>query len=99
MSNTWLHIGAGDIQGLSSQMAKGLQKVQKFVGGTKDIYITHIRHGQHLSYSLHPFGHALDIRPIQGIKFDALKKLLGNEYDCVKHSTHWHIEYDPKGEK
>ena len=52
--------------------------------------------------SLHPFGYALDFRTrdfkgnTKGIVVYELRELLGNDYDVILHTTHLHIEFDPK---
>ncbi|MFK5971273.1 MAG: hypothetical protein QM487_14300 [Candidatus Marithrix sp.] len=59
--------------------------------------------------SLHPFGKALDFRInyfkdsndkidrlLINIIASKLRAELGNDYDVICHSTHIHIEYDPK---
>ena len=58
--------------------------------------------------SLHPFGRALDFRTFYFIKDGKidmfmvnklairLRGVLGKDYDVVVHSTHIHVEYDPK---
>jgi hypothetical protein len=56
----------------------------------------------HSAGSLHYYGRALDFRTryftdmqVNGIA-TRLRETLGNNYDVVVHSTHMHIEYDPK---
>jgi hypothetical protein len=57
----------------------------------------------HSAGSFHPFGFALDFRTyyftqeeINLIK-PLIQKALGEDYDVIFETNHFHIEYDPKG--
>lgn len=56
----------------------------------------------HSASSFHPFGFALDLRTNyfdsdqKAVAAARLRKALGADYDVVVHSTHIHVEYDPK---
>lgn len=59
--------------------------------------------GDHSVNSLHPVGYALDYRTrhlpdtiVQSV-VQAIDAALTKEFDVVLHSTHVHIEFDPKG--
>lgn len=58
--------------------------------------------GKHMSGSKHYKGDAIDLRTRYFTELEvisvigALREKLGNDYDIVLHSTHIHIEYDPK---
>jgi hypothetical protein len=68
----------------------------------KQVTITCHMDGGHSPTSLHYSGYALDIRSRifgkeeQVVVMDKLRDELGRDYDVVLHSTHFHIEYDPK---
>lgn len=64
--------------------------------------LTAVTDGKHSSGSLHYVGLAIDIRIrnvpaelLSGI-ITKLKAALGSEYDIILHSTHIHIEFQPK---
>jgi hypothetical protein len=78
---------------LTNKCRKALGKVAKHAGG--DLYITSIRDGNHMPGSLHYDGNAFDVSKGWFSK-KSLKKVLGKDFDVVEHSTHFHIEYDPK---
>lgn len=68
----------------------------------KEIVITAILDGKHMTGSKHYDGNAFDMR-IWIYTEDELKTLvsnlrdnLGKDYDIVLHKTHLHVEYDPK---
>lgn len=69
----------------------------------EELVITSARDSIHSAGSLHYYGLAIDCRTHYFT--DATKKLLYNElkyaltslgFDVIMHSTHIHIEYDPK---
>ena len=87
----------GAIGDLSQYAQKGLGKVAgvyEEVGC--DLYITAIRDGNHKPGSFHYTGNAFDFKKNEWITKEKLKKALGLDYDVVGHSTHFHVEYDPK---
>ena len=67
-----------------------------------DCIITSIVDGTHSRQSLHYVGFAIDLRirhmeePHKEEIFKEIKKALTTDYDVVLHSTHIHIEYQPK---
>jgi len=67
------------------------------------LVITSITDGKHSDNSLHYDGQAIDLRtrnlPHENsakIAGNQIKECLGAEYDVIIHSTHIHIEYQPK---
>lgn len=69
----------------------------------QELVVTSARDGLHSPGSLHYYGKAVDLRTRYFGKEQVLeiaremRDLLGQDYDVVVHSTHLHIEYDPKG--
>jgi len=67
----------------------------------KELVITSARDGMHSAGSLHYYGYAVDLRiwgledKIQSIA-TRLREILGINYDVIVHTTHLHVEYDPK---
>jgi len=67
-----------------------------------DLWVTSGLDGVHSDNSLHYTGKGLDFRTRFFTKaqtklvFEKLKVALGRDYDYVLHSTHIHIEWDPK---
>ena len=84
------------------QMLKGRNRIHGFYKQyfSEDLYITSIRDGNHSAGSLHYRGDAEDYRypsrPMEPEDMDALRSLLGKDYDIVFHDSHIHVEYDPK---
>jgi len=62
----------------------------------QDIVITSIRDGNHGNKSIHPIGHAFDIRYGDDIPENKIIEATGPDCDVIFHKTHIHIEYDPK---
>ena len=69
----------------------------------KEFVVTETVGGLHSPGSLHPFGEAIDCRTryFNPIQIDSIAKTLKKNlrpkgYDIVVHTTHIHIEYDPK---
>ena len=68
----------------------------------QELVVTAGTDGKHSEGSLHYVGLALDFRTRyfgldQSFEVAAdLRKALGMDYDVVLHSSHWHVEYDPK---
>ena len=65
----------------------------------EDIYITSTDEGNHIAYSKHYFGEAIDIRPPKTDrenKINKLKERLGEDFDVIDEGDHVHVEYDPK---
>lgn len=74
---------------------KGFGRVARMYTKREDMYVTCIRDGNHMHGSFHYIGLAWDMRKGSFSKRD-IKKALGKGFDVVEHSTHYHIEYDPK---
>lgn len=68
----------------------------------QELVVTSALDGVHSSSSLHYYGLALDFRthyfsPEEALAVSAdLRKVLGDDFDVVLHSTHIHVEYDPR---
>lgn len=68
----------------------------------QELVVTAGLDGTHSAGSLHYYGLALDFRTryfddITCEKvFQELDEVLGKNFDVVKHSSHIHVEYDPK---
>lgn len=67
----------------------------------RELVVTSARDHIHSAGSLHYYGRAVDLR-IWGLedKIEAiatrLREGLGKDYDVIVHTTHLHVEYDPK---
>lgn len=67
-----------------------------------ELVITSLLDGRHMKDSLHYKGLAVDLRTRHLLKPDRataaarLRVALGPEYDVVLHTTHIHVEHDPK---
>jgi hypothetical protein len=91
------------LQGLQPEMIVALM-IAKDVWDDygQRITITSATDGPHSDMSLHYCGRALDFRTryfdeeTRPVVYDELVKALGSQYDVVYHSTHIHVEYDPK---
>ena len=44
--------------------------------------------------SLHYNGNAFDFR-IGGVSVREIRRAVGKDFDVIKHTTHFHVEYDP----
>lgn len=68
----------------------------------QELVVTSGLDGVHSSSSLHYYGLALDFRthyfsPEEALAVSVdLRECLGNDFDVVLHSTHIHVEFDPK---
>ncbi len=67
------------------------------------LVITAALDGTHSAGSLHYYGYAVDLRTryFSGLResklvAQELRDKLSNDYDVVVHSSHIHVEYDPK---
>lgn len=78
-----------------------VDNICRAVGGVEGT-ITAVFDGKHKSGSKHYIGDAFDLRirhlnQLQKLElFELIKNKLGKKFDVVLHSTHIHIEYDPK---
>jgi len=79
---------------LTIQAQKCLGRVHDQFG--QDIFVTAKRDGNHMAGSLHYNGNAFDIRSLKGVTKQSIKATCGKGFDVVLHSSHTHIEYDPK---
>jgi hypothetical protein len=61
-----------------------------------EFMITSLEDGTHGLGSLHPDGKAVDFRKAVFTKSDIRREIGDIEFDIVEHSTHFHVEYDPK---
>ena len=68
-----------------------------------ELVVTSARDSMHSAGSLHYYGRAVDLRT-NYFKDDSsirsvaqrLRDTLGPNYDVIVHTTHMHVEYDPK---
>ncbi len=92
------------LQGLQPDMLYCLDECNAvFKSFGYDCIVTSTTDGKHMVGSKHYIGYAGDLRrrhvkdgDIELID-EKLKTELGNDYDVVLESDHWHVEYDPKG--
>ncbi len=93
------------IQGLDIEMRPVLivaDKIWSKYG--QELVITSGLDGTHSAGSLHYYGRALDFRThyftdqqeIDSVFMELVAGLDGAKFDFLKHSTHIHVEYDPK---
>lgn len=88
---------SGVVGDLNTPAQKGMGKVAAlYKSYGKDLFITAIRDGNHMDGSFHYIGMAFDFRKAASISKIMLHKTLGSEFDVIEHSTHFHVEYDPK---
>ena len=93
----WFKQGVIGFEKLTDPTRRGFNAVGNlFAGKGKDLFVTAIAEGNHCPGSLHYFYRAFDFRK-NGIILNEIKSELGNDFDIIEHSTHFHVEYDPKG--
>lgn len=88
-------------QGVEGDLNKECQKclgrihdrIYGIAGG--DMFVTAKRDGNHMAGSLHYSGDAFDFRKMGRTKPEIVRAC-GEGFDVVQHSTHFHVEYDPK---
>ena len=89
-----------DISKLKRPMRKALNLIDRaFRDFGEEAVITSTYEGDHMPSSLHYAHLAVDVRlPVGNVDavVNALKLLLGKDYDIVVEKDHIHIEYDPK---
>jgi len=92
-----------DLSKLKIEMRPVLIAADKIWNGLdKDLVITETAGGIHSAGSLHYYGLAIDLRTNyfneeqKVIALTQLREALGADFDVVNHSTHIHVEYDPK---
>jgi hypothetical protein len=82
---------------LSNQCRKALGRIADHNSAfVEDTYVTSVRDGNHMNGSLHYNGNAFDIRKGRLSKHNVVT-VVGPGFDVIEHSTHFHIEFDPKG--
>ncbi len=87
----------GVVGDLSQHAQKGLGRVAKVYSAVgADLFVTSKRDGNHSAGSFHYTGDAFDFRKTAKVTRVHLIDALGNDYDVIEHSTHFHVEYDPK---
>jgi hypothetical protein len=91
------------LQGLQTEMILALIIAKELWSEHgQEIVITSATDGPHSDMSLHYCGRALDFRTRyfdkdeQHVIYTKLIDNLGSQYDVVMHSTHIHVEFDPK---
>ena len=91
------------IQGLDIRMRPALiaaDRIWKELG--QELVVTSGLDGEHSAGSLHYYGYAVDFRIRYFTARQAFKAKndlalsLGNDYDVILHSSHMHVEYDPR---
>ena len=76
---------------------KGLGRVARFYfEHGEELYITSIMEGTHSAGSLHYAGMAFDFRKGNCFALQAIRLVLGSDWDVVDEGNHCHAEYDPK---
>lgn len=95
-----------NIWGLEREMQPVLKNADRiWTDNGKELVITSARDGIHSAGSLHYYGYAVDLRThyfSENAKRQIAKDLgdhLGSDYDVILHSTHIHVEYDPRFKK
>lgn len=93
-----------DVIGLNTIMWKMIYDIKPlFDKESVDLVITSALDGTHRDHSKHYSGLAVDIRTRDlndpKIMLKHLKTFLSNSFDVVYHSTHIHIEYDPRNQE
>ena len=76
---------------------KGLGRVSRFYAEHgEDLFITSIEEGTHSAGSLHYAGMAFDFRKGECFSMQAIRLVLGNNWDVIDEGNHIHAEYDPR---
>ena len=93
--STWYKQGTwGELQ---PEAAEGVRKVERLYDKNQcSLFITALRDGTHMPGSYHPSGRAFDFRKHEKITKVMIQEALGKGFDVVEHSTHFHVEWDPK---
>jgi len=94
------------LKGVTHHIIKAIVEadvIWKVYGRDEGVTVTSGLDGTHSENSLHYDGNAVDFRTryfdeeTKQAVFAELKEVLGDkDYDFVYHSTHIHVEYDPK---
>lgn len=92
-----------NIQGLHIRMRPVLKAADKIWDDLgEELVITAGLDGEHSAGSLHYYGRAVDMRTRYFDEYDKeeaanlLRRDLGEDYDVIEHTTHIHVEFDPK---
>lgn len=98
--NVWIKIDC--THGLLSKLSENARIMYKAVCQVweEDVFITSIDGDRHLLWSKHYFLDAFDVRPPlfkKDVKLNAIRKILGRDFDIVDEINHIHLEYDKKG--
>lgn len=99
MGEVLIKLGVGSVKSLKPEIWCVLHQVSN-LWGEEPCVITSTTEGNHIPWSKHYIGLAIDIRkPLVDTnkKVSRLKEVINdNVYDIVEYDTHIHIEYDPK---
>jgi len=75
---------------------KGLGRVARFYEEHgEDLFITSIEEGTHSAGSLHYAGMAFDFRKGDCFSLQAIRLVLGSNWDVIDEGNHAHAEFDP----
>jgi len=75
---------------------KGLGRVARFYKEHgEDLFITSIEEGSHSAGSLHYAGMAFDFREGECFSMQAIRLVLGENWDVIDEGNHIHAEFDP----
>ena len=92
-----------DISRLERNTRRGLQIVDdNFADQNMEVIVTSTYEGNHKAGSLHYANRAFDIGLPNSGRSEFAKEIpedLGDDFDFVVEFDHYHIEYDPKGER
>ena len=91
----WIKAGVCGHLNHQAQKCKG-RIIKLYKKNDCDFYLTAVRDGNHMPGSFHPIGDAFDFLYGTGISEASIRQAAGPGFDCVFHSGHIHIEYDPK---
>ena len=95
MSTVWYEQGVVS-EPLHSEMEKGLHKIKLlYYTNKKDLFILSVREGDHIMFSFHYEGRAVDFKK-NGITKAMLQDTLGKDFDVIEYDWGFHVEYDPK---
>ena len=81
---------------LHPEMEKGWHEIKRVYSyKKKDLFVLSVREGDHLMYSFHYEGRAIDFKK-NGITKKQLEYALGNDFQVIEYTWGFHVEYDPK---
>ncbi len=91
----WIKAGVlGDLNH-EAQKCKG-RIIKLYASKKRSFFLTSIREGNHMPGSFHPIGDAFDFLHDPNVSQGEIRGAAGIGFDCVFHTDHVHIEYDPK---